>query len=77
MSEKERTDAETGAIPDEKQTDTRTPRAIRFSDSEWGEVKTAAAEDEIPAAEFVRNAALNATSHKSATDSAAITPEIV
>ena len=35
MSENERTDAETGATPDENQTDTRVPRAIRFSDSGW------------------------------------------
>ena len=51
MRKSERTGAEIGATPDQKQTNTRTPRAIRFSDSEWDEVKTAAAEHKIPAAE--------------------------
>ena len=77
MSENERTDAETGATPDEKQTDTRTPRAIRFSDSEWDEVKTAAAEHKIPAAEFVRDAALDLARNKNIADSAAMPPGIV
>ena len=77
MSESERTGAETGATPDEKQTDTRTPRAIRFSDSEWDEVKTAAAEHKIPAAEFVRDAALDLARNRNVVDPAAMPPEIV
>ena len=77
MSENERTDAETGPTPDEKQTDTRTPRAIRFSDSEWDEVKTAAAEHKIPAAEFVRDAALNLARNKNVADPAVMPPGIV
>ena len=77
MSEKERADAETGASADEKQTDTRTPRAIRFSDSEWDEVKMAAAEHKIPAAELVRDAALGLARNNNAADSAAIPPGIV
>ena len=77
MSENQRTDAETGVTPDEKQTDTRTPRAIRFSDSEWDEVKTAAAENKIPAAEFVRGAALDLARNRNVADSAAMPPGIV
>ena len=77
MSENERTGAETGATPDAKQTDTRTPRAIRFSDSEWDEVKTAAAEHKIPAAEFVRDAALAFAGGRTGADSAAMLPRIV
>ena len=77
MSENQRTGAETGATPEEKQTDTRTPRAIRFSDSEWDEVKTAAAEHKIPAAEFVRDAVLDLARNKTAADPAVIPPGIV
>ncbi len=72
MNENDRTDAETGALPDEKQTDARTPRAIRFSDAEWEQVKMTAAERGIPAAEFVRNAALSLASDKAGVDSASM-----
>ncbi len=77
MSENERTDAQTGATPDQKQTDTRTPRAIRFSDSEWDEVKTAAAEHKIPAAEFVRDAALDLARNRNVADPVTMPPGIV
>ena len=43
--------SETGA---EKAGDARKTRGIRFSESEWDEVKNAAAAHEMPAAEFVR-----------------------
>ena len=76
MSEKERANVETGASADEKQTDTRTPRTIRFSDSEWDEVKVAAAEHKIPAAELVRDAALDLARNKNAADSASMPPGI-
>ena len=42
---------ETGA---EKAGDARKTRGIRFSESEWEEVKRAAAAHELPVAEFVR-----------------------
>lgn len=42
---------ETGA---ERAGDARKTRGIRFSESEWEEVKSAAAGHEMPAAEFVR-----------------------
>ena len=38
----------------EKAGDARKTRGIRFSESEWDEVKNAAAAHEMPAAEFVR-----------------------
>ena len=40
---------------DASQAAARRPRGIRFSDSEWEEVKQAAHQDSIPAGEFVRN----------------------
>ena len=39
----------------EKQGDARKTRGIRFSESEWEEVKSAAERHDIPAAEFVRD----------------------
>ena len=46
MSEQDRSEAAGG--------DARKTRGIRFSESEWEEVKCAAAGQEMPAAEFVR-----------------------
>ena len=43
-----------GAAGAEKAGDARKTRGIRFSESEWEEVKCAAAAHEMPAAEFVR-----------------------
>ena len=40
------------------QTAARKPRGIRFSDSEWAEVKQAAETHDVPAAEFVRDTIL-------------------
>ena len=41
--------------PAQSQGDPRKPRGIRFSDSEWEEVKAAAQSHDVPAAEFVRD----------------------
>ena len=49
----------------------------RLSNSEWDEVKMAAAEHGIPAAEFVRNATLDLGRNKKVTDSAAMPPAVV
>ena len=49
-----------GAKPDHKRGDARRSRTIRFSDREWELVENAAAERGIPAAEYVRTAALDA-----------------
>ena len=60
--------------PEENRNETRTPRGIRFSDSEWDRVKLVAAKQDVPAAEFVRNAALGLTEGKIDGDSVALTP---
>ena len=54
MSEDDRNEAANGATGAEKAGDARKTRGIRFSESEWEEVKNAAAAHEMPAAEFVR-----------------------
>ena len=54
MSEDGRNEASGGEYSVEKADDNRKTRSIRFSDSEWEEVKRAAAAHEMPAAEFVR-----------------------
>ena len=77
MRSNQRSGAETGVTPDQKRTDTRTPRAIRFSDSEWDEVKMEAAERGIPAAEFVRDSALGVARNTNGANPATIPPGIV
>ena len=54
MSEEGRTEAAGAETAAEKSGDVRKTRGIRFSESEWEEVKKAAAAHEMPAAEFVR-----------------------
>ncbi|MDE0050572.1 MAG: hypothetical protein OXO52_12345 [Rhodospirillales bacterium] len=54
MSEEARNEAAGGESGAEKTGDARKTRGIRFSESEWEEVKNAAAAHEMPAAEFVR-----------------------
>ena len=58
MSEDERNEAAGGENGAEKAGDARKTRGIRFSESEWEEVKNAAAAHEMPAAEFVRERTL-------------------
>ena len=54
MSEDDRSEASVDENAPGRAGDARKTRGIRFSESEWEEVKTAAAEHEMPAAEFVR-----------------------
>ncbi len=54
MSEDGRNEAAGAETAAEKSGDVRKTRGIRFSESEWEEVKKAAAAHEMPAAEFVR-----------------------
>ena len=54
MSEDGRNEAAGAETAAEKPGDVRKTRGIRFSESEWEEVKKAAAAHEMPAAEFVR-----------------------
>ena len=77
MSENEPEAVEGGALADEKQSDARKPRGIRFSDSEWEKVKTAAEKRGIPAAEFVRDTALDFASNDTGAATATIPPGTV
>ena len=54
MSEDGRNEAAAGENAADKSGEVRKTRGIRFSESEWEEVKKAAAAHEMPAAEFVR-----------------------
>ena len=54
MSEEVRNEAAAGENAADKSGEVRKTRGIRFSESEWEEVKKAAAAHEMPAAEFVR-----------------------
>ena len=74
MTENDPIVMEADGNPEETRNETRTPRGIRFSDSEWERVKRAAAKQDIPAAEFVRNAALGLAEGKTDGDSVALTP---
>ena len=58
MSEVERNGAAGGGNAAERGDDLRRTRSIRFSDSEWEEVKRAARAHDMPAAEFVRRTML-------------------
>ena len=74
MTENDPIAMEADGNPEENRSDARTPRGIRFSDSEWERVKLAAAKQDIPAAEFVRNAALGLAEGKTDGDSVSLTP---
>ena len=76
MTEFDPLDPATGAAPAEKPTDARRTRGIRFSDSEWEEVKTAAERPGMPVAEFVRDRILEIARGGAAADSAAIPSEL-
>ena len=58
MSENEQIEVQGSDTGAEKAGDARKTRGIRFSESEWEEVKNAAAAHEMPAAEFVRERVL-------------------
>ena len=59
MTDSEPADPETGATTPDKPADARKTRGIRFSDSEWEEVKIAAERHDVPVAEFVRKRILD------------------
>ena len=69
--------ARTGTNPDKNTTDPRKSRTIRFSDSEWKRVETAAKKQAMSVAQFVRRAALRLSGTDPAPDSANLSPEIV
>ena len=66
----------TGDDTEEKQSQARVSRTIRFSDPEWKRVEIAARRRGATAAEFIRNAALAATESESGTFPPEITAQI-
>ncbi|MCY4550357.1 MAG: hypothetical protein OXC28_18480 [Defluviicoccus sp.] len=58
MSEATRNDAPDGEAAAESPEDARRNRTIRFSDSEWEEVRRAATQHDMPPTEFVRETIL-------------------
>ena len=61
---------------DENAKEKRTPRAIRFSDSEWNRIKTAATARGISIGGFVRDSALDRAAEHSGKGSAPFSPGI-
>ena len=76
MSEHERNEAACGETGAEKAGDARKTCGIRFSKSEWEEVKNATAAHEMPAAEFVREKMLALTRAPRGADSAPVPAEM-
>ena len=77
MAEQHPTATGTDPGTTEKPTAVRTPRGIRFSDSEWDRAKIAAAAEGVPVAEFVRNAVLSRATNNSEAESTTIPSGIV
>ena len=59
VTKTDRTEPESGDNPTAKRGNARRTRGIRFSESEWEEVKAAAQLHDVPAAEFVRKSILD------------------
>ena len=76
MSEDARNEAPGGESGAEKAGDARKTRGIRFSESEWEEVKNAAAAHEMPAAEFVREKMLALARGTERADAPAVAPSM-
>ena len=76
MSEDDRNEASVDENVPGKAGDARKTRGIRFSESEWEEVKTAAAEHEMPAAEFVRERILALARAPESADVSAMAPSL-
>ena len=64
------------AAIDKHATDARTPRAIRFSESEWQQVRIAAAKRGIAFGSFVREAAMTHAAGQSVDASAPLSPGV-
>ena len=76
MTKTDRTETESGDSPTAKRGDARRTRGIRFSDSEWEEVKAAAELHDVPAAEFVRKKILDIARSGADAIPASLTPLI-
>ena len=77
MTEKDSTADKSEASTDEKDAFPRSPRSIRFSNSEWEKVEQAARERGTTAAVFVRHAATSLAEGKTTADLPALPAEIV
>ena len=77
MEDKRTTKPRSKAQVDGKSADRRTPRTIRFTDSEWANVSQAAAAANISTATFARNAILNAIAEPAAASGSALPPGIL
>ena len=77
MEDNRATQPRSQAQVDGKSADRRTPRTIRFTDSEWANVSQAAAAANISTATFARNAVLNAIAEPSAASGSALPPGIL
>ena len=77
MGEDDRNEAADGGRGAEKRGDARKTRGIRFSESEWEEVKNAAAAHGMPAAEFVREKILALARGPESADPVPVQPSMV
>ena len=76
MTEKHPIAGDSGENSDEKHAGSRSPRSIRFFDSEWICIEKEAAERGMTAAELVRHASVRFATGKLTGDSPAFPPEI-
>lgn len=77
MEDKRTTKLGSKAQVDGKPADRRTPRTIRFTDSEWANVSQAAAAANISTATFARNAVLNAIAEPAAASGSPLPPGLL
>ena len=76
VTKTDRTEPESGDRPIVNQGTERRTRGIRFSDSEWQEVKAAAELHNVPAAEFIRKKILDAARDRAGATPASLQPLI-
>ena len=76
MTESDRNETAGGENAGDRVGDVRKTKGIRFSDSEWEEVKRAALAHEIPAAEFVRERILALARAAESADPAPVPPSL-
>ena len=76
MSDDQKQILESEGNPSKIQTETRTPRSIRFSDPEWKAIEKEAAVRGMATAELARHAAVAFATGQLASNSAAVPPEI-
>ena len=77
MTEPDPHEPETRGASSDKPTDVRKPRGIRFSDSEWEEVRTAAERNDVPVAEFVRDTILDIARGRAAAETPTFPADLV